>query len=84
MAANFSRVDVHFSKRNRERLNRMKQEAKIRTGRSVPMSRLIDEIVGAYFDREEINACIAPDNKQDSARESTQITDEDTNAPRRI
>lgn len=72
MAANFSRVDVHFSRRNRERLNRMKQEAKLRTGRSVSMSRLVDEIVGAYFDQEEINACIAPDNTQDTFRESTQ------------
>ena len=71
MAANYSRVDVHFSRENRENLNKMKQEAKLRTGRSLSLSRLINEIVGDYFARESFGTCIALDNTQDSNRESS-------------
>lgn len=58
MVANHSRVEVHFSRKNRERILKLKQEVRLRTGRFVSMSRLVDEIVGEFFDRQEIPLAI--------------------------
>ena len=69
MTANHSRAEIHFSRKNRERLNKLKQEVKLRTGITVSVSRLVDEIVAKYFETEAINACNLIDNAQDSPRE---------------
>lgn len=69
MPALYSRLDVRFSRRNRELLNKLKEEVRLRTGRSVAISKLVDEIVSDYFDRELIRTCNNSTDGQDSQRE---------------
>lgn len=68
MPSNFARVDVRFSRKNRERINKLKQEVKLRTGRSISMSRIVDEIVSEFFSKQEIHLAIprSPDNSDTS------------------
>lgn len=68
MAANHSRVEVHFSRKNRERILKLKQEVRLRTGRFVSMSRLVDEIVNEFFEKQEIPLAI-PDRVDNSDQE---------------
>ena len=65
MGANRPRVEVHFSRKNRERILKLKQEVRLRTGKFVSMSRLVDEIVGEFFERQEISLAI-PDRIDNS------------------
>lgn len=54
MPANYSRVEIRFSRKNRERLARMRAEVLEDKGKSVSMSFIVDEIVSRFFDKKDL------------------------------
>jgi hypothetical protein len=54
MPANYSRVEIRFSRKNRERLARMRAEVLEDRGKSVSMSFIVDEIVSRFFDKKDL------------------------------
>lgn len=49
-----SRLDVKMTRENRQRLHLLRKQIKEQSGKSIPLSTLVDEIVTIFFEKEEL------------------------------
>jgi len=54
MPANYHRTEVRFSRKNSERLAQLQAEARFKSKKFVSISTLVEEIVGRFFEKEEV------------------------------